>query len=201
MTLILAGRVNNSAILAADSRVKIKSLDDGTEHLEVDNKLFVACGCAVASSGCSGKVKVPELVNGFANTHGRSKPCVLADEVLAEIKAKYQDHERGEFSLLILGNGEEQIELWEVLSKSAEARRLDDFRSGDYLQRGTPISRTNGISFVNLNSLRAQMDCDFEQVSKHVMKLDRHSNMQRFTLATSPSSTDISLFPLSPRLQ
>src|SRR5271154_4674093 len=117
MTLVLAGTVTNTAVVAADRRISFGPLSGPFSQGEGD-KLIEVGECVVASWGSSPpNVDVPALLREFSAMP--RTPRDLADALNARVSAL---PDSGAFGLLIVGTAAGQIELWEVRLPNAISR-------------------------------------------------------------------------------
>jgi hypothetical protein len=122
--------------------------------------MFHIAGCAVASFGCSPPgLDVQALVRAEqANAH---PPSVIAARLKQRIDTL---PDRGSFGLLVLGNGPERCELWELGSDSIATRH--DETGGQLLSRGQPIDLSNLPPPNSLGAATYQMISVFRQAEQ-----------------------------------
>jgi hypothetical protein len=132
VTLVLAWMTATHAILGAD-RVILSGPVGGPFVRGDADKIFLTAGCVVASFGTSPPdLHVSTLV--LAENDAVAPPSALAHRLKRRIDALSKT---GAFGLLVLGNGRESCELWE-LGSDRNPVKLNAV-PGAIISRGQPI--------------------------------------------------------------
>jgi hypothetical protein len=164
MTLILATVINNSAILAADRRTH--TIENGGEGQPSDgDKLFRVAGCAVASYGESPpNFNIPDFIRTFEQAE--LSPQRLAETIYNRILTL--EH-CGNFGLLIIGYGANDIEIWEVLSQTGFNQV--NLESGQLCQCGQTATFQEEPIFTDLVAAHEEFLSIFRQVASQTQNV------------------------------
>ena len=160
MTLILATVLNGSAILAADRRITLTDGEDNFVGYGEGDKLFCVAGCICATHGGNPpNFNVPDFIRSFQQSP--LSAAALSQQIYDGILAI--EH-RGNFGVIIMGEGENETELWEISPQ-------DDFRqiilgAGQLCQRPEFVQIQGESPFQDIAIAESQMLSIFRQVSQ-----------------------------------
>jgi hypothetical protein len=163
MTLILAGRAGDGAVLAADSRVMVLR-SDGSSEKGRGNKLFRVGACVAASYGESPRgVDVPRLIRSISSHADNESPAEVGERLFVKIE---ELSDRGKFGVLILGIQGGIPVLCEICSETGV--RAVAFPNRQLIWRGTDL-RGEPLDFEpDLAQFRLQMLSIFQQAAEQL---------------------------------
>lgn len=101
---------------------------------------------------------IPDFIRTFAQ--GEMSPQGLAEAIYNRI---LKLEHRGNFGLIIMGNGASNLEIWEVLSQIGFNQV--NLSSGELCTRGQPVPIQELTAFENLDIARSEMLSIFRQVA------------------------------------